>query len=88
MGRSPCSDNSGLKKGPWTPDEDEKLVKYVQEHGHSSWRALPKLAGTRFVYFFLYLVKRFILKFYESKLLFLSLYRSKQVWEELQAKMD
>uniref|UniRef100_A0A1J3JSD8 Transcription factor MYB39 n=1 Tax=Noccaea caerulescens TaxID=107243 RepID=A0A1J3JSD8_NOCCA len=45
MGRSPCSDNSGLKKGPWTPDEDEKLVNYVQEHGHSSWRALPKLAG-------------------------------------------
>ncbi|ESQ40975.1 hypothetical protein EUTSA_v10014028mg [Eutrema salsugineum] len=45
MGRSPRSDDSGLKKGPWTPDEDEKLVNYVQKHGHSSWRALPKLAG-------------------------------------------
>ncbi|CAA7027172.1 unnamed protein product [Microthlaspi erraticum] len=45
MGRSPSSDDSGLKKGPWTPDEDEKLVNYVQKHGHSSWRALPKLAG-------------------------------------------
>ncbi|KAJ0233943.1 Transcription factor MYB92 [Hirschfeldia incana] len=45
MGRSPSSDDSGLKKGPWTPEEDEKLVKYVQKHGHSSWRALPKLAG-------------------------------------------
>ncbi|EOA22494.1 hypothetical protein CARUB_v10003148mg [Capsella rubella] len=45
MGRPPSSDDSGLKKGPWTPDEDEKLVNYVQEHGHSSWRALPKLAG-------------------------------------------
>ncbi|XP_010422858.1 PREDICTED: transcription factor MYB39-like [Camelina sativa] len=45
MGRSPSCDDSGLKKGPWTPDEDEKLVNYVQEHGHSSWRALPKLAG-------------------------------------------
>ncbi|CAF2135552.1 unnamed protein product [Brassica napus] len=45
MGRSPSSDDSGLKKGPWTPEEDEKLVNYVQKHGHSSWRALPKLAG-------------------------------------------
>ncbi|XWS41580.1 hypothetical protein CRYUN_Cryun17cG0094000 [Craigia yunnanensis] len=45
MGRSPCCDESGLKKGPWTPEEDKKLVKYIQENGHASWRALPKLAG-------------------------------------------
>nr|AAZ66936.1 117M18_17 [Brassica rapa] len=45
MRRSPCSDDSGLKKGPWTPEEDEKLVNYIQKHGHSSWTALPKRAG-------------------------------------------
>ncbi|KDP46819.1 hypothetical protein JCGZ_24028 [Jatropha curcas] len=45
MGRSPCCDESGLKKGPWTPEEDQKLVKFIQQHGHGSWRALPKLAG-------------------------------------------
>ncbi|KAL8472122.1 hypothetical protein ACS0TY_029375 [Phlomoides rotata] len=45
MGRSPCCDETGLKKGPWTPEEDDKLVNYIQEHGHGSWRALPKLAG-------------------------------------------
>ncbi|OAY35829.1 transcription factor MYB92 [Manihot esculenta] len=45
MGRSPCCDESGLKKGPWTPEEDQILVKYIQKHGHGSWRALPKLAG-------------------------------------------
>ncbi|GLU13109.1 hypothetical protein SLE2022_297550 [Rubroshorea leprosula] len=45
MGRSPCCDESGLKKGPWTPEEDQKLVSYIQKHGHGSWRALPKLAG-------------------------------------------
>ncbi|XP_072977672.1 transcription factor MYB93-like [Typha angustifolia] len=45
MGRSPCCDENGLKKGPWTPEEDEKLVHYIQKHGHGSWRALPKLAG-------------------------------------------
>ncbi|KAL6225173.1 hypothetical protein ACLB2K_004024 [Fragaria x ananassa] len=45
MGRSPCCDDSGLKKGPWTPEEDQKLMNYIQKHGHGSWRALPKLAG-------------------------------------------
>ncbi|KAK6142833.1 hypothetical protein DH2020_023181 [Rehmannia glutinosa] len=34
-----------LKKGPWTPDEDEKLVDFINKNGHGSWRSLPKLAG-------------------------------------------
>nr|URY18847.1 MYB protein [Zanthoxylum bungeanum] len=46
MGRSPCVDDiSSLKKGPWTPEEDQKLVDYINRHDHGSWRALPKLAG-------------------------------------------
>ncbi|XP_065847029.1 transcription factor MYB93 [Euphorbia lathyris] len=45
MGRSPCCDENGLKKGPWTPEEDQKLIDHIQKHGHGSWRALPKLAG-------------------------------------------
>ncbi|KAH9315541.1 hypothetical protein KI387_024168, partial [Taxus chinensis] len=45
MGRAPCCEKVGLKKGPWTPEEDEKLVAYIQDHGHGSWRALPHKAG-------------------------------------------
>ncbi|CAH8325523.1 unnamed protein product [Eruca vesicaria subsp. sativa] len=45
MGRSPCCDESGLKKGPWTPEEDQKLINHIQKNGHGSWRALPKQAG-------------------------------------------
>ncbi|KAJ4873756.1 myb domain protein 9 [Raphanus sativus] len=45
MGRSPCCDENGLKKGPWTQEEDEKLIYHIQKHGHGSWRALPKQAG-------------------------------------------
>ncbi|KAL5198462.1 hypothetical protein ABZP36_001974 [Zizania latifolia] len=45
MGRAPCCEKSGLKKGPWTPEEDEKLVAYIKEHGQSNWRTLPKNAG-------------------------------------------
>lgn len=45
MGRSPFCDEIGLKKGPWTPEEDQKLINHIKKHGHGSWRALPKLAG-------------------------------------------
>jgi transcription factor MYB, plant len=45
MGRSPCCEKIGLKKGPWTPEEDQKLLAYIEEHGHGSWRVLPEKAG-------------------------------------------
>eukprot|EP00250_Pteridium_aquilinum_P018375 c24059_g3_i2 orf=1-411(-) len=45
MVRVPCCEKVGLKKGPWTPEEDQKLITYIQSHGHSSWRALAKQAG-------------------------------------------
>ncbi|GFZ15463.1 myb domain protein 53 [Actinidia rufa] len=45
MGRSPCCHESGLKKGPWTPEEDSKLVDFINKNGHGSWTALPKRAG-------------------------------------------
>ncbi|GKC50046.1 homeodomain-like protein [Tanacetum coccineum] len=44
MGRSPSS-VKGLRKGPWTSEEDRKLVAYIEEHGHGSWNALPLKAG-------------------------------------------
>lgn len=45
MGRAPCCAKQGLKKGPWTPEEDKILVDYIQSNGHGSWCSLPKLAG-------------------------------------------
>nr|URN45690.1 MYB1 [Pongamia pinnata] len=45
MGRAPCCDKNGLKKGPWTPEEDQKLMDYIQKHGYGNWRILPKNAG-------------------------------------------
>ncbi|KDP20873.1 hypothetical protein JCGZ_21344 [Jatropha curcas] len=45
MGRAPCCDKNGLKKGPWTPEEDQKLIDYIQKHGYGNWRTLPKNAG-------------------------------------------
>ncbi|CAN6479444.1 unnamed protein product [Victoria cruziana] len=45
MVRAPCCEKMGLKKGPWTPEEDHILVAYIQQYGHGNWRALPKQAG-------------------------------------------
>lgn len=45
MGRTPCCDKKGLKKGPWTAEEDEILVEYIKKNSHGSWRTLPKNAG-------------------------------------------
>uniref|UniRef100_A0A0A0LQ55 Uncharacterized protein n=1 Tax=Cucumis sativus TaxID=3659 RepID=A0A0A0LQ55_CUCSA len=41
MGRPPCCDKIGVKKGPWTPEEDIILVSYIQEHGPGNWRSVP-----------------------------------------------
>ncbi|CAL0333894.1 unnamed protein product [Lupinus luteus] len=45
MVRAPFYDKSGVKKGAWSREEDERLRDYVQRYGHSNWRKLPKLAG-------------------------------------------
>ncbi|KAJ0967587.1 hypothetical protein J5N97_024504 [Dioscorea zingiberensis] len=45
MVRAPCCEKMGLKKGPWTREEDQILIAYIQSFGHGNWRALPKKAG-------------------------------------------
>ncbi|KAG0566885.1 hypothetical protein KC19_7G095200 [Ceratodon purpureus] len=45
MGRKPCCEKVGLKRGPWTAEEDGKLVSYISTNGICCWRAIPKLAG-------------------------------------------
>ncbi|KAK7356345.1 hypothetical protein VNO80_15615 [Phaseolus coccineus] len=45
MGRAPCCQKVGLKKGRWTAEEDQILAKYIQANGEGSWRSLPKNAG-------------------------------------------
>lgn len=45
MGRAPCCEKVGLRRGRWTAEEDEKLVNYIKQNGEGSWRSLPKNAG-------------------------------------------
>ncbi|KAF8114321.1 hypothetical protein N665_0039s0085 [Sinapis alba] len=48
MVRTPCCKAElGLKKGAWTPEEDQKLISYVNRHGEGGWRTLPEKAGLK-----------------------------------------
>ncbi|KAL0354535.1 UNVERIFIED_CONTAM: Transcription factor [Sesamum radiatum] len=40
-----CCNKQKVKRGLWSPEEDEKLIKYITAHGHGCWSAVPKLAG-------------------------------------------
>lgn len=62
MGRAPCCDKNGLKKGPWTPEEDLLLTNYIQTHGPGNWRNLPKNAGW-FLYMSFLLFSQYIIAF-------------------------
>ncbi|KAJ0113309.1 hypothetical protein Patl1_01117 [Pistacia atlantica] len=33
MDSSACYDKAGLRKGPWTAEEDQKLLDYFKQHG-------------------------------------------------------
>ncbi|CAL9135720.1 unnamed protein product [Musa textilis] len=44
MGHHCCSKQK-VKRGLWSPEEDEKLVKYITSHGHSCWSTVPREAG-------------------------------------------
>ncbi|KAG4173546.1 hypothetical protein ERO13_A11G065350v2 [Gossypium hirsutum] len=45
MGRQPCCDKVGLKRGQWTIEEDHKLTNFILNNGIICWRKVPKLAG-------------------------------------------
>lgn len=53
MGHHCCSKQK-VKRGLWSPEEDEKLVNYITTHGHGSWSSVPKLAGTNVLSIFLF----------------------------------
>ncbi|XP_004487418.1 uncharacterized protein [Cicer arietinum] len=36
---------NGIKKGPWTPQEDMILIEYVNKHGEGNWNSVQKNSG-------------------------------------------
>lgn len=64
MGHHCCSKQK-VKRGLWSPEEDEKLIRHITTHGHGCWSSVPKLAGNTLI---LVLKKR---KVYISTFLYL-----------------
>ncbi|CAL5096300.1 unnamed protein product [Urochloa decumbens] len=38
-------DEPGVRKGPWTTEEDHVLVNYIAAHGEGAWNSLARAAG-------------------------------------------
>ncbi|KAI4383191.1 hypothetical protein MLD38_009058 [Melastoma candidum] len=45
MGRHSCCYKQKLRKGLWSPEEDEKLLRHITVYGHGCWSSVPKQAG-------------------------------------------
>ncbi|KAL2515641.1 transcription factor MYB [Forsythia ovata] len=45
MGHHSCTEKEKLRKGLWSPDEDEKLYTFITRFGVGCWSSVPKLAG-------------------------------------------
>ncbi|KAH6761140.1 hypothetical protein C2S51_018089 [Perilla frutescens var. frutescens] len=45
MGRHSCCYKQKLRKGLWSPEEDQKLINHITRYGHGCWSSVPKLAG-------------------------------------------
>lgn len=45
MGRQASCGKQKLRKGLWSPDEDEKLLQHITEFGHGCWSSVAKQAG-------------------------------------------
>ncbi|CAL4947974.1 unnamed protein product [Urochloa decumbens] len=43
--KKPAAEAAALKRGAWTPEEDELLARAVMREGEGRWRTLPRRAG-------------------------------------------
>ncbi|VAI89127.1 unnamed protein product [Triticum turgidum subsp. durum] len=45
MAKQSCCHKKRLRRGLWSPEEDEKLMNHIAMYGHGCWSSVPKLAG-------------------------------------------
>ncbi|KAL9267462.1 Transcription factor MYB26-like protein [Drosera capensis] len=44
MGHHTCCNRQKVKRGLWSPEEDEMLINHVTTYGHGCWSSVPNLA--------------------------------------------
>ncbi|KAD5508355.1 hypothetical protein R6Q59_031085 [Mikania micrantha] len=45
MGQHSCCNQQKVKRGLWSPEEDEKLIRFITSHGYGCWSEVPEKAG-------------------------------------------
>ncbi|KAI3455576.1 hypothetical protein Pfo_012239, partial [Paulownia fortunei] len=45
MAHHTCCNKQKVKRGLWSPEEDEKLINHISTFGHGCWSTVPRLAG-------------------------------------------
>ncbi|GLJ40302.1 hypothetical protein SUGI_0828300 [Cryptomeria japonica] len=45
MGHHSCCNQQKVKRGLWSPEEDQKLLNYINNHGYGCWSEVPQKAG-------------------------------------------
>ncbi|XVE98962.1 hypothetical protein REPUB_Repub03eG0154900 [Reevesia pubescens] len=45
MANNPSEEKKVIRKGGWSPEEDQKLIAYVSRYGIWNWNEIPKHAG-------------------------------------------
>ena len=55
MGHHSCCNQQKVKRGLWSPEEDEKLIRYINTHGYGCWSEVPEKAGHFFFSLFPFL---------------------------------
>jgi hypothetical protein len=89
MGRHSCCIKQKLRKGLWSPEEDEKLFNYITRFGVGCWSSVPKLAGI----YNIILQYQLCMFFFDNSSISKNLNmfdacRIAKVWKELQIEMD
>ncbi|KAK9079623.1 hypothetical protein SSX86_001296 [Deinandra increscens subsp. villosa] len=44
MGQHSCCNQQKVKRGLWSPEEDEKLIRFITTHGYGCWSEVPEKA--------------------------------------------
>ncbi|KAK1551076.1 hypothetical protein Q3G72_029831 [Acer saccharum] len=49
MGRAPCCDKTKVKRGPWSPEEDSTLIRFIETHGTAGLKRCGKSCRLRWL---------------------------------------
>ena len=85
---SSSEDDSELRRGPWTLEEDTLLIHYIAHNGEGRWNLLAKRSGNLREFFAsLWLVTFSYLNFNLYTIYILCCFRIEENWQELQVEM-